>query len=226
MGFGLHESVVTKLGESFTQAAGDITDDDQLKSLAESFAETGKTLAEEIGGDDHTINLSITSPVASGGLSADDVKKLMADDQAASKKLAEDSKAKRDANVKLFSDLLAADESLKKLSEDDMKSLSDAADLITADMTEDQVKALAAQQISMGGKLVAATQLASMGYQGGAAGDVRITVDESNDVMALQEDILVNLRNSSQHALGQLSLSEKVSPFVNNVLAEIGRAHV
>ena len=33
------------------------------------------------------------------------------------------------------------------------------------------------------------------------------------------EDILVNLRNSSQHALGQLSLSDEVSPFVNNVLA-------
>jgi len=222
---GLHNSVVKMLGESFETAAGDITDDEQLKSLAESFAETGKTLAEEIGGDDHAINLSISAPAA-GGLSADDVKKLLAEDSEAKLKLAEDARVKRDANVKLFADLLAADEGLKKLSEDDMKSLSDAADLITDDMTEDQVKALATHQIAMGGRLAAATQLASMGYQAGAQGDVRITVDQGNDVLALQGDILTNLRNTSQHALGQLSLSEKVSPFVEQVLGVFDREHM
>jgi len=78
-------------------------------------------------------------------------------------------------------------ESLKTLAEDQMTILLSASDMITAEMSEDQIKALAENQIKLGAQVVVATQLSGMGYQ--VAGNAHISVDDSNNVKALQETI-------------------------------------
>lgn len=176
----LSEPMRVQLLSAFETAVQPVTDEVQAKLLMESFATAGKTLGEQVAAGSREINLS----VAGGGLSVEQVKKLMADEAsaqaAAAKKLAEG----KDANVKLLSDTINAATGLDEAAK---KSLAESvADLITPEMTADQVKRLAENQIKHGNELAVAKQLSAMGYAR-PAGSVHISVDSSNEVKALQE---------------------------------------
>jgi len=178
----LSEPMRVQLLSAFETAVQPMTDEVQAKLLMESFATAGKTLGEQVIAGSREINLS----VAGAGLTVDQVKKLMADEataQAASaKKLAED----KDANVKLLSDTINAAAGLDEAAK---KSLTESvADLITPEMSADQVKRLAENQIKHGNELAVAKQLSALGFSR-PAGNVHITVDSSNEVKALQEEI-------------------------------------
>jgi hypothetical protein len=176
----LSEAMRTQLLSAFETAVQPITDEVKAKALLETFAATGKTLAEGIAAGNKDIKLSIASP----GLTADDVKALM---HAEAKKLHEEklaTKQGRQSNVKLLSDTINAATSLDEASK---KSLAESvADLITPEMTADQVKRLAENQIKHGNELAASKQLSAMGFQ--RTGSVHITVDSSNEVKKLQEE--------------------------------------
>ncbi len=161
---------------AFDKALADDADEAKADALSAEFEAIGKRLAE--GTQPATLQLSVS------GMSAADVKKLLAEEReaeaAASKQLAE----KKDANLKLLSDTINAAAGLE---EDAKKALSaEVADLITPEMTEAQIKALAATQIKHGNEVSAAKKLAAMGYQF-PAGSVHISVDSSNEAKALQD---------------------------------------
>lgn len=179
----LAESVIGTILAAYEKALGEVTDEAKAEALLNEFDAMGVKLAEEIGDKPATINLSMAAPT---GLTAEDVAKILAEarDKEAqeSKQLAE----KRDGNLKLLSDTINAvqglDDATKKALADDV------ADLVTAEMTADQVKKLAENQIKHGNEVAAAKKLTSMGFQF-PAGQVHITVDSSNEVMALQEEV-------------------------------------
>lgn len=181
-GLNLAAPVVKTLTDAFTKSVEPLTDENDAKALMESFEESGKKLAEQIG--DRVVTLSIEAPTITGGLTEDQVKKLM---QAETERIANEAKQlteKRDANVKILTDAING---VSGFDDDTKKELAAAVtDLITADLTADQVKKLADSQIAMGNKLAAAKQLSSMGFQL-PAGTVHITVDSSNEIKALQE---------------------------------------
>lgn len=229
---GLKMPIVKQLSEAFAEALDGVTEEAKAKLLLEAFTETGRELAEELGqggGDgERTIRLDFSGLQAAlqggGGLSAEDVRKLLAEEtqkQAEqTKKLAED----RQARVDQFNGLLDAAEGLKSLSEDQQKALRQAAELITADMSEDQVKRLAEHQIQLGGQVAAAARLAGMGWPG-PQGSVRITTEEGNKVKELQETVdrrlgLLDMADSRRYAATGGQLQEVNKRFAEKVLAE------
>jgi hypothetical protein len=179
----LSEPVRAQLLSAFETAVQPVTDEIKAKELMESFAAAGKKLGEEITAGNKDIKLSIAGPT---GLSAEDVRKLLAEDaaakDAAAKKLAEG----KAANVKLLSDTINAasglDDAVKK------ELAESVVDLITPEMSADQVKRLAENQIKHGNDLACAKQLSALGFSR-PAGSVHISVDSSNEVKSLQEEI-------------------------------------
>lgn len=177
----LSEPMRVQLIAAFETAVQPITDEVKAKELMESFATTGKTLAEQVVAGYKEINLSV-----SGGLTAADVQRILAEAEtakaAADKKLAE---GKAD-NVKLLSETINAATGLDEATK---KELAESvADLITPEMNAEQVKKLAENQIAMGNKVAAAQQLSAMGFNR-PAGSVHISVDSSNEVKSLQEEV-------------------------------------
>lgn len=178
--FKLSEVVVKSLSEAAEKALATVTDEAQAKLLLASFETTGKQLAEQIGSAPATIQLSMAGAT---GLTADDVKRLLAEETVRQAESARQLAEKRTANVKVLTDAIAA---VKDFDEALRKELTESvADLVTADMSAEQVGKLAATQITMGHKLQAAKKLAGMGFQ--FAGNAHISVDSSNEVKALQE---------------------------------------
>lgn len=184
LGDAIAEQIV-KLAEA---TVGKTTDETVAKALIASFEDAGKRLAEEIakgGSQPITVQLSVPDTLKAG-LDEAAVKKLMeqmaTDQAAAAKKLTED----LGKNVKLLSDTINA---AQGISDEMKKSLAEVVkDLVTPGMTEDQVKKLALVQIEAGNREVAARSLAGMGYHF-PAGDVHISVDSSNEIKSLQEEV-------------------------------------
>ncbi len=182
----LSEPMRAQLLSAFETAVQPITDEVQAKLLMEGFEKVGKQAAEQVAAGNKDIKLSLDMSGISTGLTAADVQRILsenADAQAAAvKKLAEG----KTANVKLLSDTINA---AAGLDESTKKELAEAVtDLITSEMSAEQVKRLAENQIKHGNDLACAKQLSGMGYQG-PLGNVHITVDSSNQVKALQEEI-------------------------------------
>lgn len=176
----LAEAVVNNMVDTARKALAGVTDEAAAKALIDSFAESGKTLAEQIGSNPAVIQLSMPA----GGLTAADVKKLMqeeTDRQAAEAKKLNDAK---EGNFKLLSDTINAATGLDEATRKEL--IDGVADLITPEMTTEQVKKLAENQISHGNKHAAAKKLTEMGFAW-PAGNVHISVDSSNEVKALQE---------------------------------------
>lgn len=218
-GFKLAEPVVKSLTEAFEKAVAPITEETAAKALMASFEESGKQLAAQIG--DRVVQLSIAAPDIKGGLTADDVKKLMQQEtdriQAEQKTLAE----KTAGNVKLLSDTISAATGLDEATK---KELAESvSDLITPQMTAEQVKKLADNQIALGNKVAAAKQLSSQGWQW-PAGSVHIDVPDES-MKKLDGIYRENLKKTSTFAMGKIKLAEKTHPFVNMVLGEFDRLH-
>lgn len=190
----LAEPITKQLSEAFEKAAKPIADEKIQLAIMQHFVDAGGEIAKALGesGKDKVIKLDFSGleaalKVAGKTLSEDDVRRVLQETetkrQADAKKL-DESKA---AKVKIFTDAIGAAESLKSLSESTVKELGAAAELITADMSDEQVRKLAENQIKLGSSIATQARLASMGFV--PAGTVRITLDESNKIKALQEDV-------------------------------------
>jgi len=223
----LSEQMRTQLMSAFEAAMAPMTDEKQAQALMEAFANSGKQLAEQITAGNKDIKLSLDMSGLKIGLTADDVRKLMADEATAqatsAKKLAEG----KDANVKLLSDTINAATGLDEATK---KSLAESvADLVTPEMTADQVKRLAENQIKHGNDLAVARQLSGMGFAR-PAGSVQITVDSTNEVKALQEQADKRLGIATMQVArrfsntgGQLQAINK--EFAEKVLAQFDVEH-
>lgn len=218
-GFKLGDAIVEQLIKAAELAVGKTTDETVAKALCESFATAGKNLSEEIAkaapGAAITVQLAIPDGLKSG-MSEADVKKLMetmaADQASAAKKLTET----LDGKVKLLTDTINA---AQGLNDDLKKELTESVkDLVTADMTDDKVKNLAATMIGMGNKRVAERTLASQGFV--IAGNPHITVDSSNEVKSLQEEIDKRLGFAGMDPSRRYALSDGVQITRNKEIVE------
>lgn len=213
----LSEAVMGSLVAAAEKALGSTTEEAAAKALIGHFEVAGKQLSESIGSAPAHITLSVPN----GGLSAEDVRKLLAEEAGkqadAAKKLAEG----KAANVKLLTDTINAATGLDEATK---KSLAEeCADLITADLSADQVKRLAEMQVKKGNDLAVAKQLSALGYTS-PAGIIHVAGVEG-EVKKLSGIYQDNLKKTSSFAMGKLKLTDKPHPFVAMVLAEYDRIH-
>ena len=179
----LEDGVTSQLSTALGDAVEPDGDEKKCQELLAQYIKLAESIASSIGSKPAVLQLSAP---AVAGITAADVKKLMAEESAAQaaavKRLAEG----HDANVKLLTDTINAaiglDDSAKKTLAESV------ADLITPEMTAAQVKRLAENQIKHGNELAVAKQLSSMGFAR-PAGSVHITLDEGNNIKALQEQM-------------------------------------
>ncbi|MEI8634726.1 hypothetical protein P4S72_27175 [Vibrio sp. PP-XX7] len=208
-----HSAMVQLLKDSLNG----VSDETQAKALSEQIAGVAKQLAESGVPDAPVINLN------GGGLSQDDVIRILGEQSAAADKAKQEAETKLAEKVKLFTDAI---DQADGLSDEVKKELKEAVDLITAEMSDAQVTKLAENQISHGNQKMVSIQLSGMGF-GMVAGSLGQTPDQQRESLQLQEQIHANLRQTNTFALGQLRLSEeKVLPvFAQQVLAEFDRIH-
>lgn len=211
-----HADALVSACETAGKALGD--DKAAAEKLVAEFEATGKKLAEAQPGD-QPIQLSVNAPQQDDATIQQAVTKALAEAEKARADEAKQLAEQRDALVKVFTDALGE---LKGLSEEQQKPFRDAAELIAPGMTEDQVRKLAEHQKAQAEQLAASRQLADLGY-GSPTGDVRISTDERNTALQLQEQLLTGLRNTYVASSGRLQLQEKASPFVERVLTEFDR---
>ena len=223
--FKLADAVVESLAAAAEKAVGGITVEADAKALMAAFEASGKQLAEQVG--DKVVKLSIDVPALKGGLTADDVKKLMADESARQADEARRLAEAQAGNAKLLADTIGA---AKDLPDALKKELAEAvADLVTPAMTAEQVKKLAEAQIASGNRIEAAKKLAAMGFQH-PAGTVHISVDDSNAVKALQEAVdrrlgFAGMPDSRRFAATGGQLQEANKAIVEKVLAQYDALH-
>ncbi|MFH2082090.1 MAG: phage protease [Pseudomonadota bacterium] len=219
----LAEAVVTSLTAAFETAVKPITEEVAAKALMENFLESGKQLAAQIGSNPAAITLSMPST----GLTAADVTRILAEQKDAEAKEAKALEESRAGNIKLLSDTIGAaqglDDAMKKALADEV------ADLVTPSMTTEQVKKLAENQIKHGNEVAAAKKLTSMGWQF-PAGNVHISVDESNSVKALQETAdrrlgILDMADSTRFANTGGKLQDANKAYAEKVLAEFDHAN-
>lgn len=207
---GAYETSAKTLGE----------DEAAHKALVDSFDEVGKQLAES--GSTAPITLSVGN--SGKMLSESDINALLDARETARANAATKLSTDKAAKVKLFSDSLTA---ATGLSEETRTLLSANVDgLITGDMSDAQVKSLADNQIAMGNQIEAAKKLSSMGYPI-RSGTTNITVDDSNQIKTLSEDIRKGLATSRGGRNGKLLLTEpdKLSPFVKELMQHFDAAN-
>lgn len=218
----LAEVNIATLVASFEKTLGDVADEARATLLLAEFEVLGQQLATAVG--EKPAHITLAAP--SGGLTAADVTRILAE---AKDKEAKDAKVlaeARDTNLKLLSDTIAA---APGLADDVKKSLAEeVADLVTPAMNADQVVKLAAMQVKKGNELAAARQLSGMGYQF-PAGNVHISVDSSNNVKALQETTdrrlgLLDKSDAERYERTGGVLLAKNKAFADKVLAEFDRA--
>lgn len=213
--YALSDAVIQQLVTAFEVAAG-ATDDSQYEALKTQFAATGKTLAE--AKPEPKIELSVQT---GAGLSRDEVLKLLAEQEAAraanAKQLAEHTAALR----RQLTDAVNAE---KGLPEDLRKLLTEeTVKVIDGNMTEAQVKLLAATTITLGQQMAVTRQLSGLGFAK-PVGDVHITVDDSNNIKALQEVVdrrlgLLDIPESRRFAATRGALQPENKAFCDKVLA-------
>ncbi|MCW8830562.1 MAG: phage protease [Gammaproteobacteria bacterium] len=228
----LSEEMIKPLMAAFESVGKNLAEEDMQRRLMSEFITQGEAISKELaasGSAPATVTfdtsgiekmLSEMNP-GSGGLTKEDVKKLLAEQQDAQTKTLAEQKTKLDANLKLFNEKIDGVEGLKSLSEDQMKVVKASSDLITHEMTDDQVTKLAEHAIAVGNELAISTQLSGMGF--GGTGVVHL--NQQNDIKGLQAEINKHLRGTSRFNQGNLILAEegKENPFVLKVLAEFDR---
>ncbi|MGE3569263.1 MAG: phage protease [Gammaproteobacteria bacterium] len=228
----LAEDLVTQIIAKARIALAAVTEEAQATALISVFEDAGEAVARQLadlgGAGGAVLRLDFSGmPQFSPGLGADEVKRLMAEWQTeqaeGQRKLAE----RLGANVTRFTELLEASETVKKLSEGSRAKLLAAKDLVTADMTEDQVKRLAEHQIQLANDLSVAYELSARGWPG-PAGAPHITVDETNNIKALQEAVdrrlgLVDLSAARRFANVGGALRDENRKLAEAVLATFDR---
>lgn len=221
----LAEAVVKSLTDAFEAAVKPVTEEAAAIALMEAFATSGKQLAEQIG--DKVIQLAIQVPNLQTGITEADVTRILAEVQTKAAESTRQLAEKKDGNLKLLSDTIHA---AAGLSDELKKTLSaEVADLVTHDMSTDQIKRLAENQIKHGNEMSAARQLSGMGFQF-PAGSVHITVDDSNNVKALQEAIdrrmgLLDMPESQRFSNTGGQLQDANKRYAEKVLAKFDVAN-
>ena len=221
----LAKTVIDQLGDAFEKSAKVLGDDEAaLTTLVDQLADTGKKLAETLGEKPATINLSISPPQTSGKLlSEDDVRKLLADDrQREADAVAATAKTLAERKTQ-FEKLTADHASIKALSEEARAQLLAVDDLITATTTPAQVESIAKHVIALAEQMTVSMKLAGMGYP--VHGSTRISVDDRNTPLKLQETINGYLRTGMSHAHLRLLDEKDLKPAVRKILAEFDRAN-
>lgn len=189
----LSEGVIEQMVKSLSSLLDGVTEEGPAKALTESMETSAKALVESIGSAPAQVTLNVTG---GQGVTLADVQRFLAEQETAAKKLGETLGAKRE----LFAKTLA--EVGKGLSEETRKELAESvADVITADTPEPVIKALAEKNAKLAEKFEASKQLAAMGFQ--VQGRAFITLDESNNVKALQEAVDKRLRLTKSAPLAE-----------------------
>ncbi len=220
----LSDPIIKQLSESFESALEGITEEAQAKAVLAAFEVAGNQVDQQLaesGADPQTIKLDFSgmpAPAASAGMTKDDIVKLLQEQEAERQQQAKQLQESRDARVKQFTDALEANESFKSLSEDTRKRLLSAQDLITADMTEDQVTQLGEHQLQLAQDIAVASQLAARGFQ--IDGTPHISVDDSNNIKALQESVDKRLGLADMSEAKRYSATGGTLPEENKKLAE------
>ncbi|PHS70528.1 MAG: hypothetical protein COB22_07840 [Cycloclasticus sp.] len=223
-GFKLSEGIVAQLLVAFETTAITLGEDEaKIKGLMDQFEQTGKKLSEDIAAGSGDIKLSITTSEVGKTLSEGDINDMLDKREQAKTASAVKLAETLTAYQAIFTKLLSESESIKSLDEDTRKTLGEAVDMITGDMSVEQITKLAEHQIKLGTSMSVSAQLGGMGYA--PAGSVRISQSDQRTALSLQEKINAGLKQSSQAAIGQLSLAEKTSPFVEKVLSEFDRVN-
>lgn len=211
----LAEAQTKALCEAYTTAAKALGEDEAgLEALVKQLSDAADVLKQAPAGA--PVQLSVTAGIGAEGV-AEAVARALAERDNAAKQLAE----RTGTLQKLFDDTLTA--TAKGLSEATLKQLGNAREVIAPTMTEAQVKQLAESQAKLGEQLEAARQLSALGY-GSMAGSPRVSVDESNTVKKLAEDVRRGLRATGHPGL-RLGEDDKLGAFGTKVLAEFDRVH-
>lgn len=185
LAMGIEGDVLTKLlaeaKKQFDEAASD-----EVKSLSilATWEATGTAVAGQLrelaaAGNTAPVTIQLGQPVDVSG----ELSRLLAERETA----AANAQTALSGKLKLLSDTIAAGD--KTLTPEGVKKLCDAvAPLVTAVTTDEQVKSLAELQLNNLRQLTAAHKLVSLGFAP-PSGSVHISVDDSNQVKALQEQV-------------------------------------
>lgn len=230
----LADKVVGQLGDAFTAASKTLGDDDAaLGELVNRMVDTGKTLAETLGEKPATIHLTI-QPQATlekiegkESLSEEDVKRILAEQQAAAAQIAQQQATTLATLKTQFHTAIEQAAGLKSLGDAERQILLSAEALIQPGMTPEQVRALAEQQIKVGDQWVIQRQLADLGWQGRGVGSTRIQMGADQAPKRLQAAIDKALHESLPYGNGRLRLTEetKLKPGVRRILALFDQQH-
>lgn len=202
-----------------------ITDEATIKALAESYDAIVETAVAQ-GATRPGAVITLNAPAVTGGMSADQVRQLMADEAAktaaAAKKLAEDLQGVR---VKLAE---AVNKATGIPQEARNKVLADVDSVLAAGMSDAQITALAATLVTQLNAAAVATQLASRGYP--VTGSVILSVDETNSVKKLQEHVDRRLSLSGAPSDTQLhnlggTMPKKHQEYIDKCLAQFDALH-
>lgn len=180
----LDAGVTTQLATALGAALEPDADEKKCQEVLGQYIKLAESVSAAVGSK--PAELKITVPSAGKTLSEADITRIL-DERAtatatAAKKLMED----KAANVKLLSDTINAATGIDDATK---KTLAESvAELITPEMSADQVKRLAENQIKHGNELSAARQLSNMGFHR-PSGTPHITVDDSNQIKLLQENM-------------------------------------
>lgn len=213
---GLSEAVIEKILASYTTAAKTLAESDDAghDALLASFEAAVTTLSEQRA-NAGPVNLTV-------GLTADDVKKLLAEAQTAQATEAKRLADATAANVKLFTDALGE---AKGLSEETRKELAKGVELVTANLSPEQVKQLAAQYLAFGERIEAGRKLAALGHPA-PGGVVHLSQDDTGEIRKLAESIRGRVRATAAGDTMRLPADEaKLPKFAQRVLAEFDRTH-
>lgn len=218
-GVTLSEAHLAALKSQFEAGARLLAEDADDGDFIAGWVSAAKALAE--AGTGATVQLSVTNPTQAADATAiaAEVTRILSEREQATATAATTLAERR----QIFTDALAG---ATALSEDTRAQLGEAANLINANWDEAQVRALAAQQISIGERLESGRQLSALGYR--PAGVVQIgSVDSNNDVRSLSEGIRVALAQTGLGHTGEINTTEEANlpPFVQRVLAQYDAEH-
>ncbi len=227
----LSEAAIAAIVASYETAAKNLGEDAKAhETLIDQLDEAAKQLSESGAGGGAPINITIAAPTpaktdgddAGKTLSADDVRKILSEAEAARTADAKKLSDAKETRVKIFTDAI---DGAKGLSEPTRVELKKASDLITGEMSDDQVKRFAENQLALGNQLEASRQLSTQGFH--RAGTAHITLDETNAIKQLSETVRTGLKKTSFAMTGRLRLAEpaKLNPFVTRLLEEFDREH-
>ena len=229
---GLADAVVKQLCESAKAAATHLGEDEAaLKSLADSFLATGKTLAESVGDREIKLSIDLPKPQAKSDdqpvqLSEDAIGEIVAKQLAAAEAKAAQQQRQLAERLQDRQRVLAECIDGAKLEDEQKAELKKTlGELLTDSMSDEQIRKLAEFQIGQAHQATAARKLSDLGYHDSRSGTPHITIDEAGGIRKLSECIRDNLGRTSVAQFGGLRLPKEDNPFVARVLAEFDRLH-